>query len=183
MVPVEGPGTRAETRWPGGWGIRVFLSLLLVVIAAVCGFLGVLLPIELASESDKDRAYYRQFQSAAAYVDRTGRLPPEPVPGAAQSPDAERSVQFQLIEASECDDAAFTKGETDRIVLTFWRGAWAECYAYSSGRTTLHLSLGAYLRAGWWQAIAAFGTIFVLAIAGTIGLVRQLRRLRAPMPS
>lgn len=113
------------------------------------------MPLTLPAQAAKDRAYYEQFKAAASYLDQHGRLPPDSI--------------ITTDPALDCDPS-FTKAESDRFVLSFWRGEWSECYGHPSGRTTLPLTVSGYLRSGlglelvtyWLIAIAAGWSAFRL---------------------
>ncbi|ATY31888.1 hypothetical protein [Sphingomonas psychrotolerans] len=157
--------------------------MLLVIVAVLCAIIGVFLPFDLASQAREDRIYYQQFEQAARYLDRAGQAPAQVAVRIPRSQGENPSIHPVSMSASRCDDASFTKSASDRFVLSFWRGEWTECYAFPSGKTTLGLSLGSYLRLGWWKALAFSWLIVVVAAYGAVRLTRPLRLAHAASPN
>lgn len=149
--------------------MRAILCLLLGLIAVFFTLIGTRMPLSLPSQAAKDRVYYSQFRIAAAYIDRHGRLPPDETLRRMGSAATGPSIWSSLDTDTPLDcHPLFKKSPTDRLILSFWRGEWSECYAYPSGRTTLPMSTRAYLLSGlgielffYWliAAAAAWGSI------------------------
>jgi hypothetical protein len=148
--------------------LRAVTCLLLGLVAAAFALIGTTMPLMLPAQAAKDRAYYEQFRAAAAYIDRNRKLPGKEAlrrfEGATTGPSIWSSLNTTPFDC----DSSFRKAATDRLVLSFWRGEWSECYAYPSGQTTLMMSVRAYLLSGvginlliYWfiAAIAAWGAI------------------------
>ena len=138
-------------------------------------FVGGTMPLIPPSQAAKDRAYYQQFKIAAAYIDKNGQLP-ESEPGGWRNPVGDGPLIQSSPDISDDCDPAFKKAPADKRVLSFWRGEWTECYAYPSGRTTLPMSVEAYLFSGlgmnlivYWllAAVAAWGAIRLRPRRGT----------------
>lgn len=143
--------------------MRMILCLLLGVIAVGAALVGTVMPFALSAQAAQDRAYYEQFRIAAAYVDRNGTLPAGEAMRGLEDGMSGASIWSSLSTAPLDCDPSFEKARSDRLTLSFWRGEWSECYAHPSGRTTLPMSVRAYLRAGlgvdlaidWLVAIGA----------------------------
>ncbi|RYE95359.1 MAG: hypothetical protein EOO77_43000 [Oxalobacteraceae bacterium] len=148
--------------------MRTISCLLLGVITAVFMLIGTTTPFMLRAQAAQDRAYYQQFRDASAYVERHGKLPSDDAIRRIEDAATRPSIWSSLNTTPLDCDPSFKKALNDRLVLSFWRGEWSECYAYPSGRTTLPMSVPAYLRAGlgidlmiYWlvAAGAAWGAI------------------------
>lgn len=127
--------------------MRLILCLLLGLIAVFFAFVGGTMPFILPSQAARDRAYYQQFKVAAAYIDKNGNLPASEL-GGWRGPDSTSVLIRSSATIPEDCDPSFKKAAADRLILSFWRGEWTECYAYPSGRTTLPMSVRAYLISG-----------------------------------
>lgn len=162
--------------------MRLILSLLLGLVAAGFALVGIAMPFHLPAQAADDRAYYEQFKTAAAYIDRSGKLP------AGEELRRLESVTGPSIWASlsttplDCDPS-FTKAPTDRIILSFWRGEWSECYAHPSGRTTLPGSVRAYLLSGLGVNLALYWLIAAGAAWGAIRLRTRNRPFISAPPN
>ena len=158
--------------------VRTGIFWLLCLVAFFFAFVGGTIPLTLPRQAAEDRAYYQQFRQAAAYVDRNGHLPTE-------AELRRRTVYLEgvtiwssvAIMPQGCD-AEFFQAKSDRFVLGFWRGEWSECYAYPSGRTTLPMSVTAYLASGLGYDLAIYWLISIGAGWGAIRL-RRAKRLAA----
>ena len=120
------------------------------------------MPLTLPEQAAEDRAYYERFKAAASYLDQHGRLPSD--------------LTVTTEPALDCDPS-FTKVESDRFVLSFWRGEWSECYAHPSGRTTLPLTVSGYLRNGLGLQLAIY---WLIAIAAGWGAFRLWKGRPSP---
>lgn len=143
--------------------MRTIGCLMLGLIALFFAFVGVGMPLMLPSQAAKDRAYYQQFKAAAAYIDKNGQLS-ESEPGGWRNIAGDGPLIRSSFDIPEDCDPSFNKAPADKRVLSFWRGEWTECYAYPSGRTTLPMSVKAYLLSGvginlvvYWLVAAAAG--------------------------
>jgi hypothetical protein len=154
-------------------------------IAAVgCGFVAVLfllmaaeLPFQLHRQAQQNRAFYQQFRQAAAHATdyagrHQGQLPDDEALRRLGDTSDARGIWASLTSSDGDCDGDFRPEATDRFTLRFWRGEWSECFAYPSGKTTLHMSLSAYLRSGmaWDWAI-----YWLIAIAAAYGAFRLAR--------
>jgi hypothetical protein len=162
--------TSREERWPRYWAARTFSAMLLIVTAFACLAITLFLPFDLAAQARVDRFYYKQFQQAAAHVQRTGRLPSRRMLDHFDG----RAIDPVSMSASDCGPT-FKKLASDRLVLSFWRGEWTECYAFPSGRTTLRMSVMNYIIDGFWQFFVASLVIITGAIWGAVRLMKRLR--------
>lgn len=145
--------------------------MLLVVVAIASVVMGIFVPFELAAQARSDRAYQAQFQHAAAELARTGRMP-ETAP--AGTPEG-ASIYPLATGGWDCP-AAFSVPPSDRLVLSFWRGEWTECYAHPSGRTTLRTSLVAQMQGGAGQLLLILWIVALAAIWGAARLLRGIAR-------
>jgi hypothetical protein len=163
--------------WAASAG-RILVSAFLGTVAAIFLLIAVALPFTLRSQAAQDRDYYRQFYEAAVYVDRyaaehQGRLPDDEIIRNLGDQGNARAIWFSLSTGGGECEGSFQKHSGDRFVLWFWRGEWGECFAYPSGKTTLPMSVSAYLRSGLGIEWAAW---LLIAIAAGYGSVRIVRR-------
>lgn len=149
--------------------LRIIACLSLSAIAVFFAFMSATLPSELSLQVEDNREYYRQFQAAAEHIHRNGSLPKNDPDGFRAYPGATAIIGSSQDIPADCD-APFGKAAGDRVILSFWRGEWFECYAYPSGRTTLPMSVEAYLRSGLWVDIVIWGLIAIGAAAGAFKL-------------
>ena len=150
---------------------RVITALLLLV-AALCTLVGVAIPFGLATQARQDRAYYEQFRRAGAFVaafERQHGYPPaDAALGKAISLSPVDDLHSLPPTAPTLCDGSFRTTSRDRLVLWFWRGEWAECFAYPSGRTTLPMTVASYLHGNlgllllldWLLVIVALAAVF-----------------------
>jgi hypothetical protein len=68
--------------------LRTIFCLLLALVAVFFAFVGGTMPLMLPSQAATDRAYYRQFKTAAAYIDKHGKLPTNEMGGWQNTRDA-----------------------------------------------------------------------------------------------
>ena len=161
--------------------MRTILFLLLSLIAMGFALIGTAMPFHLPAQAAEDRTYYEQFRTAAAYIDRGGKLPAAEELRRLDSVTTGPSIGPSLTTTPLGCDSSFTKAPTDRLVLSFWRGEWSECYAYPSGRTTLPRSVKAYLLSGLGVDLAIYWLIATVAVWGAIRF-RPRRKPSAPPP-
>lgn len=142
--------------------------LVLSLLALLCGFGGTAMPLALPEQAARERAYYQQFMAAAAYLDRHGRFPVQKPEGARFW----RGDNWIFAGRSTPPDCGPTlrKAPGDRLILSFWRGEWTECYAHPSGHTTLLISVQAHLRSGGALAVVSFWLIAIGAAWGAFRL-------------
>jgi hypothetical protein len=151
--------------------MRTILCLGLGLIAIFFALMGTLMPLRLPAQAAKDRIYYKQFQTVAAFVDKNGKLPSEKTLHQLENATRGPGIWGSLGTDTPLDcDSSFKKDPTDRLVFSFWRGHWSECYAYPSGRTTLPRSVSGYLLAGMGIQIAVCWMIAIAAVWGAIRL-------------
>lgn len=149
---------------------RSIACLLLGAVAIFFAMIGAMMPFQLPSQAEKNRAYYQEFRAAAAVIDRQGYLPlTEPAGWKAPSVRNGHLIRSSSTVPEDCD-RSFTMAPEDRLTLSFWRGEWTECYAYPSGRTTLSMSLREYLLSGFGLQIAIY---WIIAAAAAWGAVRM----------
>lgn len=127
--------------------MRMILSLSFALIAIALTIIGTMMPRMLPAQAARDRAYYETFKAAADSIRANGRLPAEEVLRRTQTLQSYPFIRSSLTIPSDCD-RSFKTAPGDRLVLSFWRGEWTECYAHPSGRTTLPMSVRAYLLSG-----------------------------------
>jgi hypothetical protein len=159
--------------------MRMIFCLLLGLIAIAFVLIGTTMPFMLPSQATKDRAYYQQFKAAAAHMDRNGRLLASEPGGWREKDGTGPLIQSSVKTPFDCDPS-FKRAPADRLVLSFWRGEWTECYAYPSGRTTLPMSVGAYLLSGVGVNIAIY---WLLAAGAAWGAIRLRPGRTALTPS
>ena len=155
--------------------MRTGISLLLWLVAFFFAFVGATIPLMLPSQAADDRAYYQQFRQAAAYVDSNGHLPTEAELRRRNVYLDGVTIWSSLAIMPQGCDADFSGAKSDRFVLGFWRGEWFECYAHPSGRTTLPMSVAAYLASGLGYNLAIYWLIAIGAGWGAIRLRRAKR--------
>lgn len=126
------------------------ITALLLVVAALCTLVGVATPIGLVSQARQDRAYYEQFRRAGVFaVDferQHGYPPTDAILGRAVILSPIDDLHSLPPTAPTLCDGSFRAASGDRLIFWFWRGEWAECFAYPSGRTTLPMTVASYLR-------------------------------------
>ena len=159
--------------------MRIILYLLLSLVAVIFAIVGGTMPLMLSSQAAKDRAYYQQFKTAAAYIDKNGHLPANEFGGWRNTGDAGLLIQSSAEIPDDCD-TSFKKAPADRIILSFWRGEWTECYAYPSGRTTLPMSVQSYLLSGLGIELVINWLVATGAALGAIRL--RPRRAASVLP-
>lgn len=142
--------------------MRTIFCVMLSLVAVFFAFVGGTMPLVLASQAAEDRTYCQQFKAASAHIDKDGHLPATEPAGWRRTGGSGLLIQSSVDIPSDCDPS-FKKAPTDRLILSFWRGEWTECYAYPSGRTTLPMSVLAYLLTGLGVNIV----IYWLIAAGT----------------
>lgn len=150
--------------------MRTILCMLLVLIAIGFALIGSTMPLMLPAQAADDRAYYRQFETAAAYVDANKKLPVGEDLRAFEARTSGPSIWPSLTNTQLDCGPSFKKTPTDRFVLSFWRGEWSECYAFPSRRTTLPMSVRAYLLSGLGVELAIYWLIAVFAAWGAVRL-------------
>lgn len=150
--------------------MRMISCLVLGLIAAVFALVGTTMPFTLHAQAAKDRVYYEQFRAGAAYIDRNRTLPAGETLRGLESATKRPSIWSSLTTAPLDCDPSFKKATADRLILSFWRGEWSECYAYPSGRTTLPMSVRAYLLSGLGVDLAVYWCIAIGAAWGAIRL-------------
>lgn len=159
--------------------MRIFFCLLLGLAAVFFAFVGGTMPLMLPSQAAKDRAYYQQFKAAAAYIEKNGKLPATELGGWRNTGDAGLPIRSSPQIPDDCDPS-FKKAPADRLILSFWRGEWRECYAYPSGRTTLPMSVQAYLLSGVGMNVVIY---WLLAAGAAWGAIRLRPRRGASVLS
>ena len=145
----------------------IFVGLIGLLFLVVTLGIGSMLPAQI----ERDRAYYRNFESTAAYLaaysDEQGKLEHE----AASKRLAERArtggVDIWLAGPEGCGD--FKAAQSDSFVLEAWRGEWFECYAHPSGRSTLAISV--------WEIVIGWGLQLLLLAAVSVAGFWGMRRL------
>lgn len=164
--------------------MRKIWCFLLVLIAMFFGLIGTTMIFTLPSQAAKDRVYYEQFRTAAAYINKTGTLPSDGVLRKLESAVAGPSIWNSLNAETPFDcDPSFKKAKEDRLIMSFWRGEWSECYAYPSGRTTLVMSVPAYLLKGAGIELAIYWFIAAAAIRGAIRVRPRMRASALSIPN
>ncbi|WP_158298636.1 hypothetical protein [Sphingomonas psychrotolerans] len=159
--------------------MRIIFCLLLGLVAVFFAFVGGTIPLMLPSQAAKDRAYYQQFKTAAAYIDNNGQLPANEPGGWRNTGDVGPLIRSSTEIPNDCDPS-FKKAPADRLILSFWRGEWTECYAYPSARTTLPMSVQAYLLSGVGMNLVIY---WLLAAAAAWGAIRLRPRRGASVLS
>lgn len=159
--------------------MRIIFCLLLGLVAVFFAFVGGTMPFMLHSQAAKDRAYYQQFKAAAAYIDKNGHLPESELGGWQNTGDSGALIRSSPDIPDDCNPS-FKKKPADRLILTFWRGEWTECYAYPSGQTTLPMSVQAYLVSGVGMNLAVY---WLLAAGAAWGAIRLRPRKGASVLS
>ena len=158
---------------------RIVFCLLLSLVALFFALVGGTMPLMLPSQAAKDRAYYQQFKAAADHINKNGQLPASELGGWRNTGDTGPLIQSSTEVPEDCNPS-FRKAPADRLILSFWRGEWTECYAYPSGRTTLPMSVQAYLLSGVGMNLVVY---WLLAAGATWGAIRLRPRRRASVPS
>lgn len=160
--------------------MRTIAFLLFSLIAAFFALIGMTMPLMIPAQAAQDRMYYRQFTTAAAYIKRHGKLPAEDALQRMEYTETGPSIWTSIDIDTPLDcDPSFEKAPGDRLVLSFWRGEWSECYAYPSGRTTLPMSVHAYFVKGLGVELAIF---WLVAATAAWGAIRVRPRVRASVP-
>ena len=149
--------------------MRMVLCLLLGLIAMFFAFIGTTMPLRLPAQAANDRAYYEQFKDAAASIEKNQQVSAEEVLRRIQPFQSYPYIQSSPTIPLDCNPS-FRKAPTDRLILSFWRGEWTECYAIPSGRTTLPMSVSAYLLSGLGISLALYWLFAVAAAWGAIRL-------------
>jgi hypothetical protein len=157
--------------------MRTIFCLLLGLIAVFFAFVGGTMPLMLSSQAAEDRAYYQHFKAAAAHIDKYGQLPMSELGGWREKVGDGPLIRSSTEIAVDCDPA-FKKSPADRLILSFWRGEWTECYAYPSGSTTLPMSVQAYLLSGLGMNLVVY---WLLAAGAAWGAIRLRPRKSAPV--
>ncbi len=156
--------------------MRLMLSALLWLLALLFVWISATMPFMLPAQAAKDRAYYERFKAAAIVIDREKRVPPEAVLSTFQTKQSYPFISVSTEVPFDCD-SSFKKAPTDRIVLSFWRSEWTECYAHPSGRTTLGMTVQGYLKSGLAVQIVAY---WLIAAGAAWGANRLGRKRGAP---
>lgn len=146
--------------------MRTISCLLFGFVAVAFALFGTTMPLMLSAQAAKDRAYFQQFRVASAYIVRSGKLPAgEALQGLERDTTGPSILSSLTTNPIDCGPS-FRMAPNDRLILSFWRGEWSECYAYPSGRTTLPMRVTAYLFSGlgidlliYW--LIAFGAAWV----------------------
>ncbi len=141
--------------------MRTILCFLLGLIALLFAVIGTSMPLMLPAQAATDRIYYAQFKTAAAYLDRNGKLPEGEALRGLGSATTGPSIWSSLTTGPLDCDRSFKKASADRLILSFWRGEWSECYAYPSERTTLPMSVRAYLLSGLGVDLAIYWLVAI----------------------
>lgn len=157
--------------------MRIVLFLMLSLIAVGAALVGTTMLLLLPAQAATDRAYYEQFKSAATYTMKNGKVPAGDALRRLEAATAGLSIWSSLTTTPLDCDPSFTKAPTDRLVLSFWRGEWSECYAYPSGRTTLPMSVRAYLLSGLGVDL---GIYWLVTVSAAWGAIRLRPRRNAP---
>lgn len=161
--------------------MRTVFCLLLGLTAAVFAFIGTTMPLMLSAQAAEDRVYYQQFRAAAAYLNKNGKLPADEMLRRMENATIAPSIWSSLGTSTPLDcDSSFKEAPGDRLILSFWRGEWSECYAYPSGRTTLPMSVRTYLLQGLGVQLAIYWLIAAAAIWGAIRFRPKMRGSAAP---
>lgn len=160
--------------------MRLMLFLLLGLVAVGFALIGTAMPFRLPAQAADDRAYYNQFRAAAAYIDRSRKLPAGDELRRLESATTGPSIWASLTTTSLGCDPSFSKAPADRLILSFWRGEWSECYAHPSGRTTLPRSVRAYLLSGLGVDFAIY---WLIAVSAAWGAIRLRPRKNPPVSS
>jgi hypothetical protein len=155
----------------------MIFCLLLSLIAVFFAFIGGAMLLTLPSQAARDREYYQRFEAAAAYIRNNGQLPASELGGWRETVGNGPLIRSSSKAPSDCDQS-FEKAPADSIVLSFWRGEWTECYAYPSGRTTLPMSVRAYMLSGVGMNLTIY---WLLAGGAAWGAIRLRPRKSTPM--
>jgi hypothetical protein len=159
--------------------MRTIFCLLLSLIAIFFAFLGGTMPLMLPSQAAKDRAYYQNFKTAAAYIDKNNNPRANELGDRRNTGNAIPLIISSRKIPEDCN-TSFKTAPGDRLILSFWRGEWTECYAYPSGRTTLPMSVKAYLLSGLGINLVIY---WFLAVGAAWGAMRLRPRRGASMLS
>jgi hypothetical protein len=149
--------------------MRTILCLLLGLIAVLFAFIGTAIPLTLPAQAARDRVYYEQFKAAGDVINKRGQLPSVEALLKEQSTSDGPIIRASLTKPFDCDPS-FKKAVGDRLILSFWRGEWTECYAYPSGRTTLQMSVRAYFLSGMGVSMAIYWLVAAAAAWAVIRL-------------
>lgn len=141
-------------------------STILGGLAAIFLLLGLAIPLLLQEDVAESRQYLQQFQAAErfiiAHVAENGRLPDNlQLQSWAESEGLEADASWVATAPIHCDND-FERAADDRFVLGLWRGEWNECYSSPSGKTTLALSVRAYLASGLGYHLASYWLLAIL---------------------
>jgi hypothetical protein len=150
--------------------MRIILCFLLSLIAALSAFAGMTVPLRAPAQAAENRVYYEHFRAAAEIIDKGYQLPSVEAQLKEQFTSTGPIIRTSLTIPFDCD-LSITKAAGDQLILSFWRGEWTECFAYPSGRTSLHLSVREILLSGTGVSIA----IFWLVAAGAAWAAIRLR--------
>lgn len=152
--------------------LRVTVSIILTIVAALFVIAPVGMLTRLPAQAERDRVHYQNFSEAAElaeqHVRENGELPDSDVLRRLTGDDA--NTAFFISPSADGACGGFEKAEDDRFVLVRWRGDWNECFAYPSGETTLGLSVRGYILQGFGLELALYGMIAL----GSIWLIRRL---------
>lgn len=149
--------------------MRMIWFTLMSLVAGLFAFIGSTMPFMLRSQAAEDQGYYDQFRTTAADIERNGEQPDVEILLKRDRGPNEVLILSAPTKPSDCDPS-FEPAKSDRFVLWFWRGEWRECYAHPSGRTSLPLTVQAYLRAGLGRDLLIYWLIAAAAAWGAIRL-------------
>ena len=149
--------------------VRATLAWIFTLIAGFAAFLGVATLVLLPLQAGKNRVIYAKAEQYAASITAGASLPLNAEVDDAFTHNA-NGVRFWRSRPGGCQDLAF-EASSDQLVLGFWDNGsnnafnttWWHCYAYPSGKTTLHLTAASYLESGVGTQVLAYLLIAVFA--------------------
>ena len=165
--------------------IRPVIQLLLISVASASLFLAALMPFLFAEDAAENREILALFQSADTYARdfraQRGRLPDSlEIRAWAQRLQPGWPANSLTIDPHGCTEEGFARRAGGELLLSVWRGEWADCYASPSGTHTLATSVSDYLKsvAGWTTIVFALVGITCAWLGWRLRPIRRRRLAR-----
>lgn len=162
--------------------MRATLAWLFTLIAGFAVIMGVATLVIIPIQVDKNRALYAK---AERYAEKLVAGATPPLYEDHTFSHHLNGVRFSHSRPGECPGMTL-EAPSDMLVVGFWNSGsedkfgatWWHCYAYPSGKTTLHLTAASYLKSGVGTQVIAY--LLVAVFAGLVAwLLESYKKARS----
>lgn len=151
----------------------VLVTCVPAMIAALCAYILIFLPALTLSSVDSNRLQHQEIVAAARFADSYhrshGAWPDDDVlAGHAGMPNVHLTPGSWLTFEDACP--SFTGADSDRFILSTWRGEFFDCLAYPSGQHTFGLTV-------WDFVLGSSGVLAAILLSTILLCLLAIRRI------